>query len=58
MPTRWGRPSWAPPSFGGENVLTEFAEKITDSQIPGLHPTYDECIAEYAKRLRLAGDVG
>lgn len=22
MPTRWGgRPSWAPPSFGGENVL-------------------------------------
>lgn len=38
-----------------EDVLREFAEKITDSQIPGVHPTYAEAIAEYAKRLTLAG---
>lgn len=36
-----------------EDVLTEFAEKITDSQIPGVHPTYEEAIAEYAQRLQL-----
>lgn len=40
-----------------EGVLREFAEKITDSQIPNVHPTYEEAIAEYAKRLRLAGDA-
>lgn len=40
-----------------EDVLREFAEKITDSQIPGVHPTYEEAIAEYAKRLTLAGDA-
>ena len=38
-----------------EDVLTEFAEKITDSQIPGMHPTYEEAIAEYAAKLRLSG---
>lgn len=38
------------------DVLREFAEKVTDSQIPGVHPTYEEAIAEYAKRLRLAGE--
>ena len=37
-----------------EDVLREFAEKVTDSQIPGVHPTYEEAIAEYAKRLRIA----
>lgn len=37
-----------------EDVLREFAEKITDSQIPDVHPTYEEAIAEYAKRLTLA----
>ncbi len=36
-----------------EDVLREFAEKITDSQIPGVHPTYEEAIAEYAQRLQL-----
>ena len=40
-----------------EDVLWEFAEKITDSQIPDVHPTYEEAIAEYAKRLKLAGDA-
>lgn len=39
-----------------EDVLREFAEKITDSQIPGVHPTYEESIAEYSAKLRLAGD--
>lgn len=37
-----------------EDVLREFAEKITDSQIPGVHPTYEESIAEYSAKLRLA----
>lgn len=41
------------PMVGVENVLTEFAEKITDSQIPDVHPTYEEAIAEYAQRLQL-----
>lgn len=36
-----------------EDVLREFAEKITDSQIPGVHPTYEEAIAEYAAKLQL-----
>lgn len=36
-----------------EDVLREFAEKITDSQIPDVHPTYGEAIAEYAQRLQL-----
>lgn len=36
-----------------EDVLREFAEKITDSQIPDVHPTYEEAIAEYAQRLQL-----
>ena len=36
-----------------EDVLREFAEKVTDSQIPGTHPTYEEAIAEYAKRMQL-----
>lgn len=40
-----------------EDVLREFAEKITDSQIPGVHPTYEEAIAEYAAKLRLAKEV-
>lgn len=40
-----------------EDVLREFAEKITDSQIPNVHPTYEEAIAEYASKLRLAGDA-
>ena len=39
-----------------EDVLREFAEKITDSQIPNVHPTYEEAIAEYAAKLRLAGE--
>ena len=39
-----------------EDVLREFAEKIIDSQIPNVHPTYEESIAEYATKLRLAGD--
>ena len=41
-----------------EDVLREFAEKITDSQIPDVHPTYEEAIAEYAKRLTLAEGEG
>lgn len=40
-----------------EDVLREFAEKVIDSQIPNVHPTYDEAIAEYAAKLRLAGDA-
>lgn len=36
-----------------EDVLREFAEKITDSQIPDVHPTYEEAVAEYAQRLQL-----
>lgn len=40
-----------------EDVLREFAEKITDSQVPGVHPTYEEAIAEFAAKLRLAGDA-
>lgn len=39
-----------------EDVLREFAEKIIDSQIPSMHPTYEEAIAEYAAKLRLAGE--
>ena len=39
-----------------EDVLREFGEKVIDSQIPGVHPTYEEAIAEYAKRLRIAGE--
>ena len=39
-----------------EDVLREFAEKVTDSQIPGTHPTYEEAIAEYAKKLQLKED--
>ena len=39
-----------------EDVLREFAEKVTDSQVPGVHPTYEEAIAEYAAKLRLAGE--
>lgn len=39
-----------------EDVLREFAEKVTDSQIPGVHPTYEEAIAEYAAKLRLRGE--
>lgn len=37
-----------------EDVLREFAEKITDSQVPGVRPTYEEAISEYALRLELA----
>jgi len=40
-----------------EDVLREFAEKVIDSQIPSVHPTYEEAIAEYAAKLRLAGDA-
>lgn len=40
-----------------EDVLREFAEKITDSQISGMHPTYEEAIAEYAAKLQLAEEV-
>lgn len=36
-----------------EDVLREFAEKITDSQIPDVHPTYEEAIVEYAQKLQL-----
>ena len=42
---------YRPPTI--EDVLREFAEKVTDSQIPGTHPTYEEAIAEYAKRMQL-----
>ena len=37
-----------------EDVLREFAEKVIDSQIPTVHPTYEEAIAEYAFKLCLA----
>ena len=37
-----------------EDVLREFAEKVTDSQVPGVRPTYEEAISEYAAKLRLA----
>lgn len=40
-----------------EDVLREFAEKIIDSQIPDMHPTYEEAIAEYAQRLQLREDA-
>ena len=36
-----------------EDVLREFAEKVIDSQIPSVHPTYEEAIEEYAAKLRL-----
>lgn len=36
------------------DVLREFAEKVIDSQIPNVHPTYEEAIAEFAAKLRLA----
>lgn len=39
-----------------EDVLREFAEKVIDSQIPSVHPTYEEAITEYAAKLRLADD--
>lgn len=39
-----------------DDVLREFAEKVIDSQVPNVHPTYEEAIAEYAKRLRLVGE--
>ena len=39
-----------------EDMLREFAEKITDSQVPGVHPTYEEAIAEYAAKLTLRGE--
>ena len=39
-----------------EDVLREFAEKITDSQVPGVHPTYEEAIAEFAAKLTLRGE--
>ena len=39
-----------------EDALREFAEKVIDSQIPGMHPTYEEAIAECAAKLRLADD--
>lgn len=39
-----------------EDVLREFAEKVTDSQIPGTHPTCEEAIAEYAQKLQLKDD--
>lgn len=41
-----------------EDVLREFAEKVIDSQIPSVHPTYEEAIAEFAAKLRLADDGG
>lgn len=40
-----------------EDVLREFAEKVIDSQIPSVHPTYEEAIAEFAAKLRLVGDA-
>lgn len=40
-----------------EDVLREFAEKVIDSQIPSVHPTYEEAITEYAAMLRLADDA-
>lgn len=46
-----------PPTPTVEDVLREFAEKITDSQIPNVHPTYEEAIAEYAAKLRLVDDL-
>lgn len=36
------------------DVLREFAEKVIDSQILSVHPTYEEAITEYAAKLRLA----
>lgn len=39
-----------------EDVLREFAEKVIDSQIPDVHPTYEEAIVEYASKLRMAND--
>lgn len=39
------------------DVLREFAEKVIDSQIPSVHPTYEEAITEYAAKLRLADDA-
>lgn len=38
------------------DVLREFAEKVIDSQISSVHPTYEEAITEYAAKLRLADD--
>lgn len=38
------------------DVMREFAEKVIDSQIPSVHPTYEEAITEYAAKLRLADD--
>lgn len=37
-----------------EDLLCEFAEKVIDSQIPSVHPSYEEAIAEYATKFRLA----
>lgn len=39
-----------------EDLLREFADKIIDSQIPNIHPTYEETITEYTAKLRLADD--
>lgn len=39
-----------------DDVLREFAEKVTDSQVPGVHPTYEEAITEYAAKLQLRED--
>lgn len=36
-----------------EGLLEEFAQKITDSQVPGSRPAYDEIIAKYATKLEL-----
>lgn len=41
-----------------EDVLERFACAITDSQVPNSKPTRDEVIADYAKLLRLAAEVG
>jgi hypothetical protein len=45
---------YRPPTI--EDVLREFAEKVTDSQIPGTHPTYEEAIAEYTAKLQVKED--
>lgn len=64
QPNGWDTATWRDPDEYAhhheptvEDVLREFAEKITDSQIPGMHPTYEEAIAEYAAKLQLRGDA-
>ena len=61
QPNGWDVATWRDPEEYAhhheptvEDVLREFAEKIIDSQIPNVHPTYEEAIAEYAAKLRLA----